>query len=290
LYLSLFFEKIMGKCVYCGHSAGWFRSKHIRCVERYHKAKLAIENLVANTLSDESKMDGLFDRVKELSLSGFLTPDERKYHSAMGLMKGIEDFVEDHVLSDEEYKRVESAIVELEIDHDLQRSSGLSQRIAKSLTLTNLNQGEIPTDIIKIPDDLPFLIQKSETIVWIFDGVSVSERTTQVQYQGSSSGVSIRIMRGVYYRTGAFRGHPVEVEKMKPLGRGSLAFTTKHVLFVSPKTSLKIPISKLLAIQAYENGLQIQRDGVRSKPILLSGLDVWFASNVLSLLFEGPEE
>jgi len=280
----------MGKCVYCGHSAGWFSRKHIRCVERHHKAKPAIENLVAHSLNDEAKMDGLFDRVKELSLSGFLTPEVRKYHSALGLIKGLEEFLDDHILSDEEFKRMESAILVLEIDPDLQRSSGFSERIAKALTITKLNKGEIPTDVIRIPENLPFLIQKSETIVWIFDRVAVSERTTQVQYQGSSSGVSIRIMRGVYYRTGAFKGYPVEVEKMKPLGRGTLAFTTKHVLFVSDKTSLKIPIAKLVAIQAYENGLQIQRDGVRSKPILLSGIDVWFASNVLSLLFEGPEE
>lgn len=261
----------------------------MRCIERHHKAKHAIENLVADTLSNSAKMDGLFDRVKELSLSGFLTPEERRYHSAAGVIRGLEVFLDDHMLSDAEYALLEVAIRDLEIEPELQRSSGLAKRIAMALTLTKLNKGEVPIDIISIPDDLPFLIQKSESIVWIFDGVSVSERTTQVQYQGSSSGVSIRIMRGVYYRTGAFKGHPVEVEKMKPLGRGALAFTTKHVLFVSNKTSLKIPISKLTAIQAYENGLQIQRDGVRSKPILLSGLDVWFASNVLSLLFEGPE-
>jgi hypothetical protein len=280
----------MGKCVYCGHSAGLFRRKHIRCVERHHKAKAAIENSVSDTLANSAKMDGFFDRVKELSLSGFLTPEERQYHSALGVIKGLEAFLEDHVLSDEEFKMLEFAVQELEIDANLQRSSGLTNRIAKALTLTKLNKGEVPTDIFPIPDNLPFLIQKSETIVWIFDGVSVSERTTQVHYQGSSSGVSIRIMRGVYYRTGAFKGHPVEVAKMKSMGRGILAFTTKHVLFVSNKTSLKIPISKLVAIQAYENGLQIQRDGVRSKPILLSDLDVWFASNLLSLLFEGPEE
>jgi len=279
----------MGKCLYCGHSAGWFSSKHLRCIERHQKAKPAIENLVAQTMSDENKMDGLFDRVKELSLSGFLTPDERKYHSAKGIILGLEAFLDDHIISEGEYKLLESAIGQLEINAELQKSSGFTERIAKAMTLSSLTNGIIPTDIVKIPEDFPFLIQKSESVVWVFDGVSASERTTQIQYQGSSSGVSIRIMRGVYYRTGAFKGHPVEVEKMKSMGRGALAITTKHVLFVSPKTSLKIPISKLVAIQAYENGLQIQRDGVRSKPILLSGLDVWFASNILSLLFEGPK-
>jgi len=117
----------MGKCVYCGHSAGLFRRKHIRCVERYHKAKAAIENSVSDTLANSTKMDGFFDRVKELSLSGFLTPEERQYHSALGVIKGLEAFLEDHVLSDEEFKMLEFAVQELEIDANLQRSSGLTR-------------------------------------------------------------------------------------------------------------------------------------------------------------------
>ena len=280
----------MGKCVFCGHSAGWFRKKHIRCIERHEKAKPAIQNLVSETLGIPSKMDGLFDRVKELSLSGFMTPEERKYYSALGIGKGVELMLDDHIISDDEYSRLEQALQELEVDHEMQRSTGLHEIMAKALTLSALNQGRIPSGLIKLPKDSPFLFQKSETVVWVFSQVSAAERTTQVQYQGSSQGVSIRIMKGVYYRTGAFKGHPVEVEKMKPLGRGMLAVTTKHIYFASSKTSFKIPIPKLVAIQAYDNGLQIQKDGVRSKPILLSGLDVWFASNLLSLIFEGPEE
>lgn len=280
----------MGKCVFCGHSAGWFRKKHIRCIERHEKAKPAIQNLVSETLGNPSKMDGLFDRVKELSLSGFMTPEERIHYSALGIARGVELMLGDHIISEQEFSRLEQALQELEVGPDIQRNTGLHEIMAKALTLSALNQGQIPTDLIKLPEDLPFLIQKSETVVWVFGQVSVSERTTQVQYQGSSRGVSIRIVKGVYYRTGAFKGHPVEVEKMKPLGKGVLAVTTKHIYFASSKTSFKIPIPKLVAIQAYDTGLQIQKDGVRSKPILLSGIDVWFASNLLSLLFEGPEE
>lgn len=280
----------MGKCVFCGHSAGWFRKKHIRCIERHEKAKPAIQNLVSETLGNPSKMDGLFDRVKELSLSGFMTPEERIHYSALGIARGVELMLSDHIISEQEFSRLEQALQELEVGPDIQRNTGLHEIMAKALTLSALNQGQIPTDLIKLPEDLPFLIQKSETVVWVFGQVSVSERTTQVQYQGSSRGVSIRIVKGVYYRTGAFKGHPVEVEKMKPLGKGVLAVTTKHIYFASSKTSFKIPIPKLVAIQAYDTGLQIQKDGVRSKPILLSGIDVWFASNLLSLLFEGPEE
>lgn len=34
-------------------------------------------------------------------------------------------------------------------------------------------------------------------------------------YQGKTQGVSVRIAKGLYYRTGSFKGNPVKIEEMK---------------------------------------------------------------------------
>jgi hypothetical protein len=51
-------------------------------------------------------------------------------------------------------------------------------------------------------------------------------------------------MKGVYYRTGGFKGHPVETTIMQRIGMGSVCLTDKNLYFASPEKSLKIHIQK----------------------------------------------
>ena len=39
--------------------------------------------------------------------------------------------------------------------------------------------------------------------------------------------MSFRIMKGVYYRTGGFKGYPVETTIIQKMGTGSVCFTDK---------------------------------------------------------------
>jgi hypothetical protein len=49
-------------------------------------------------------------------------------------------------------------------------------------------------------------------------------------------------------------------------------------------TSFKIPFAKIVAIQSFSDGIQVQKDGIRSRPQVFKGVDEWFVSNVISLL------
>jgi hypothetical protein len=118
----------------------------------------------------------------------------------------------------------------------------------------------------------------------LFQDVEYLERRTRTEYRGGSQGVSIRVMKGVYYRTGAFKGRRVEIEETKSMGSGLVALTTKHLYFGSSLNSFKIPYSKIVSLQTYSDGIQVQKDGVRSKPQIFRGLDGWFASNIISQL------
>jgi hypothetical protein len=63
-----------------------------------------------------------------------------------------------------------------------------------------------------------------------------------------------------------------------------VAVTTKHLYFGSAMTSFKIPFAKIVAIQSFSDGIQVQKDGIRSRPQVFKGVDAWFVSNVISLL------
>ena len=55
---------------------------------------------------------------------------------------------------------------------------------------------------------LPFNLMKSEDLVWVFKDVDYFVEKTRTHYKGGSQGVSVRVMKGVYYRTGGFKGRP----------------------------------------------------------------------------------
>ena len=70
-------------------------------------------------------------------------------------------------------------------------------RMAKSAVLRDLMQGVIPKRM-RFDGNLPLNFQKGEQVVWVFDQVDYLEEKTRRQYVGGSSGISVRVMKGVY--------------------------------------------------------------------------------------------
>jgi hypothetical protein len=102
-------------------------------------------------------------------------------------------------------------------------------------------EGKLPRRVTIESGKLPFNFQKNEQLVWLFQNVEYLEDKTRREYVGKSSGVSIRIAKGVYYRTGAFKGHPIERTERVSLGHGLLGVTTKHLYFDGPNASKRAP-------------------------------------------------
>lgn len=86
--------------------------------------------------------------------------------------------------------------------------------------------------------------------------------------------MSIRITKGVYYRTGGFKGYPVEKEETIHVDKGILAVTTKHIYFYGPNKSFRIPYSKIVSFTPYSDGIGIQRMlPVQNHSFLLQEMD-----------------
>jgi hypothetical protein len=115
-------------------------------------------------------------------------------------------------------------------------------------------------DMIKVggigPDHpqwaFPIQPQKEERVFAAFPGVSLVEpRRTRGQYQGGTSGVSIRIMKGVSYRTAATKGtYQPGPELMTTVDQGGTAyFTNKRVMYLGTSRTLEWKFDKLLGFQ-----------------------------------------
>jgi hypothetical protein len=169
---------------------------------------------------------------------------------------------------------------------------GLGQaELDKRGTFTQLTKAAVLRDVFegKIPDrvhvgGVGINLQKGEKIAWVFPHAEYFTMKTYRTFVGRSQGVSIRVMKGVYYRTGSFQGRPVEHSQMVSLGGGPLVVTNKNLTFVGPTKAIRIPYGKVVAFEPYSDGIGIQRDAASAKPEIFKTGDGWFTYNLVTNL------
>lgn len=118
---------------------------------------------------------------------------------------------------------------------------------------------------------VPFAFQKGERLVWAFGGVNLVEHRTVRRMSGGSLGMSFRVAKGVYLRPSAFRGSFEDEGVPKFMGFGTLGVTLRHIYFHSPKKSLRIPFSRIVAFTPLVRGVSVHRDGAASPQTFLVG-------------------
>ena len=55
--------------------------------------------------------------------------------------------------------------------------------------------------------------------------------------------------KGVYYRAGTFRGHPVETNQIIYMDSGVMGVTNKHIYFTGPSKSFRVKFEKIVSLK-----------------------------------------
>lgn len=196
------------------------------------------------------------------------------------LNKAADKFMADGFLSDQEEQQLLAfssglgiALNSLPVQY---RNSNL-QRISQAIILKDLQRGILP----KNPLTVPVMLGKGEAVLWEFDNVIMYQEKITREYVGGSRGMSYRVFKGMTYRTGSFKGRPVERSQMETVGVGSLVVTNKNFFFHCPTASVKIPYSKLIGVTPYSDGLEVHKEEAKPKRTVFQGFDAWFPMNVL---------
>ncbi len=98
---------------------------------------------------------------------------------------------------------------------------------------------------------------------------------------GQSSGFSIKIAKGIYYRVGAFSGQPVITATIQPKHFGTLIITNQSIIFYSQEKSIKYPYKKILAFVPFSDALGVQLDNANAKTVYFKTLEGRFAYNLV---------
>jgi len=280
----------LGNCKYCGKPAGFLRGKHVECDEQHQqrerviqggRQRIAVE--VLRAIKGSENFDSLEKTIAEIEQSSFVPPAERKALLTTGWENSVEQFLEDGILDTTEEKRLVEfkkrfALSQSELDRN-----GALTKTAKAAVLRDVLSGVIPQRM-SFNGNLPINLQKGEQIVWAFSGSKYLEDKTRRQFVGGSQGVSVRVMKGVYYKVGAFKGKTVAHTERVHIDTGWVVVTNKNIYFAGPRKSVRLPYAKIVSFEPFSDGIGVMRDIATAKPQIFVTGDGWFTYNLVTNL------
>jgi hypothetical protein len=270
----------MGICIYCGKPAGFLRKKHRECEEKRNKGMAEMIRLAKEAALGMHPIEGLSNELAGIAENSFISSEQIRETLISGWEQAVSHFLEDGNLEIQEEDRLTSFAEHFALTQEDLDKNGAYTKFVRGAVLRELMEGKIPKRCQPV-GALPFNFQRSETLIWIFNNVAYYEDKTRRRYVGGSQGVSFRIAKGLYYRVGSFRGHPVETTERVHVDTGILAVTTKHIYFHGSTKSFRVRFDKIVSFTPYSDGIGIQRDASTAKPQVFVTGDGWFTYNLL---------
>jgi len=267
----------MSKCKYCGNEAGLFKKYHEECKQTYTDGQRKIINFAHSSIIAGTEYSKIDDVVKEIAAKSF-----HKESDIRALLLHVWKYVIDKTLDNGLFsKEQENTMLEIlnTLDFSDSEIGDRYKTLVKSFVIRDLVEGKIPERVTPV-GHMPFNFQKDEKLIWLFNPCAFYQSKTKTIRKGGHAGVSLKIMKGVYFRTGGFSSRPVTSEAVVRIAIGLLAVTDKHIYFYSPKKAFRIPYTKIIAFTPHNDGITIQKD-TKEKPFIFQTFDGWFTYNLL---------
>lgn len=177
-------------------------------------------------------------------------------------------------------ERREAARRERQRRADLDRQ----RRDLQANILTMLGDDRIPK-MDWSPLGLPFKLQKTEHLIYLFPQVGYAEQRVRREIVGRSSGVSVRVMKGVSLRMAGSKGRPVERDEIVDRGTGILGVTDRHLYF-NGERSFRIRFDRIVSIEPLADAVGVTRDraSALTEYFTVGREDARFAYELLSVI------
>lgn len=196
-----------------------------------------------------------------------------------------EEVLADGILTEQEFQQVKQFLSLVPSGALLKDKDEIRQVFQlRIIDLIRNNQWETVEAETKslIDEPLGVVFLKDEFPIWKHTDVALKKEKHKRTYVGGSAGVSVRVCRGVYVRTSAFKGEPLDEAWFETKDRGTLLITNLNIYFISTLESIRIPWKKVIAVSVYKYGAMIHKNS--KDPVVLSGFDPWFLANFASAI------
>ncbi len=152
-------------------------------------------------------------------------------------------------------------------------------------TIQLWERGEIPRK-----DCSGLVLQRGEVCHWE-EGAGLRVQRTKREYVGGFSSVSVPVplVRGVRFRVGGFKGHPIDHTFLEDGGVGVLHLTSQRICFTGQQRSVAIPYKKMISVSGFEGGFIVQTSNEK-KPGIFVVRHPEFTTQMLTLAATPLEE
>ncbi len=215
---------------------------------------------VADGSLSKEEIDSLYALQEQLGL----TRDDVAALRVKAFAKAFSVAKEDGAITEQEEQELQTIKEHLEIaDAEIAPTQIELQRFR---LLREISTGHVPT--ISVPG---LVLQKAEVAYWMESASILEEKVINRQFVGGSRGVSFRIMKGVSYRVGAYRGHVESQTGIVAVSTGEFIVTSKRAIFRGDRKGFNIRLDKLLNVEMASNGVTIT--DASSKPRVVQFLN-----------------
>jgi len=280
----------MGNCIYCGKPAGLLSNKHSECENQFQEkqriikvGKQEIINKIVKTINGSKSFEELDNEIPLIEQSFFVPSADRKLLLINGWENSIKQFLDGGILDSKEETRLVNFKERYNLAQDELDKNGAYTRIIKASIIRDVLNGIVP-ERMSVQGNLPINFQKGEKIIWAFAHSDYLEDKTRRTYVGGSKGISVRIMKGVYYRVGAFQGQAIERVERVLIDNGWVVITDKNIYFAGNNKSVRLPYIDIISFEPFSNGIGIIRDSSTAKPQIFVTGDGWFTYNLVTNL------
>lgn len=256
------------------------RSAHAECAALHSGSLKRARSELASALRTSGNFEALVPRIERFAETGRLSSADVKNALVSEWEAAVGHFLEDGELDAAEEHRLTCYIEQFKLaQSDLDRNGALST-LAKAGAIRELLEGRIPQRMT-VQGSLPINFLKSEKVVWAFSNATYLEDKNQRTYVGGSQGFSVRLMKGVYYRTSTFKGQAVDHAVRVAIDEGLVVVTDKSIYFAGGRKSLRLPFTKIVSFQPFADGIGIVRDAANAKLQIFATGDGWFIHNLV---------
>jgi hypothetical protein len=273
----------MGKCEFCGEEAGVLRKRHRECQDKHEEGTKRIVAIAQDAITSRRDLTPVEESLLAISRACFVGPTSLRELLVQAWEKAVSEALEDNILSRDEEHALVTFAKRFSLEHKDLDGHGALTRLAKSEVLRSIVEGNVRSraDIVGF---IPFNLQKGEKLIWVFQNVKYYAQKTKRTYVGASQGLSIRVMKGVYYRVGSFKGRPVDVQETVHVDTGAFGVTDRHIYFAGRTKAFRIRHDNVVSLTPYSDGIGIQRDAPTATLQSFVTGDGWFTYNLLANL------
>jgi hypothetical protein len=277
-------ESAMGVCRFCGRDAGLLRGEHKECRTAHDDAVAHMPGFFVQTLHSAIEPKLFTSVLTDEAKRSYIDENEFRQIAIVGVKAMINEALAGGVIAEGEQTRIREIRDAFGISgSDIGGEAGI--RFQKASVLSGLDRGELPK--VNVQGRMPLSLAKGEAFIWVFNGVDGVTTETHSKFVGASSGVSVRLMKGLSVRSGRMQGHSVKTKYLASMGNGDLVITNRSVYFLTNVKVTKLSRNAIVAANGANDGLVILRNG-DLPPMIFKVDDPPFAADVIGRLNQLP--